>query len=124
MAGSISATTAALISAAVGAAGIGTGLYEANNASIDQSASTKANSDALLKSQQAAANQANASSLLAQQNQKLIAGVGADMDNNKPVVSTANPAVTGNILTANTNPVVAAPKSTTGTVTPTGTIGS
>ena len=61
MAGTISATTASLIAAAVGLAGTGVGAYEANNASIDNSAAQKHNADALLKQQQTAANQANLS---------------------------------------------------------------
>lgn len=61
MAGTISATTASLIAAAVAAGGIGVGAYESNNASIDQQAAQKANAAALLQSQQAQANQANLS---------------------------------------------------------------
>lgn len=59
MAATISATTASLIAAAVGAAGIGATAYETNNAGIDQRNAQKANADALTKSQQAQANQVN-----------------------------------------------------------------
>ena len=59
MAGSISATTASLIAAAVGAAGVGTGLYESVKSSDAQSDAQKANAAALKAQQQAAANQAN-----------------------------------------------------------------
>ena len=59
MAGSVSATTASLIAAVAGLAGTGVGAYEAHDASINQSAAQKASQDALVKSQQAQANQAN-----------------------------------------------------------------
>lgn len=59
MAGSISATTAALISAAVGAAGVGTGLYESSKANDASQAAAKAQQQALAQQQQAQANQAN-----------------------------------------------------------------
>ena len=59
MAGTISATTASLIAAAVGAAGVGVSAYESNDAGINQRASQKQQQDALVKSQQAQANQAN-----------------------------------------------------------------
>lgn len=59
MAGSISATTASLIAAAVGLAGTGAGIYESKVASDNASDAQKANAAALLKQQQASANQAN-----------------------------------------------------------------
>jgi hypothetical protein len=59
MAGSISATTASLIAAAVGAAGVGTGVYESVHAGNVQNDAQKANQQALLKQQQSQANQAN-----------------------------------------------------------------
>ncbi len=55
----ISATVASLIAAAVGLAGTGVGAYEANNASVDQSANQAAQKQALLQQQQTQANQAN-----------------------------------------------------------------
>ena len=59
MSGSTLATVASLIAAGVGLTGAGISAYDANNASIDQSAAQKANQQALLQQQQAQANQAN-----------------------------------------------------------------
>lgn len=59
MAGSISATTAAIISAAVGAAGVGTSIYEGVQSSNQASAAQKEQQQALLQQQQAQARQAS-----------------------------------------------------------------
>ena len=59
MAGTISATTAALIAAAVGAAGVGTGLYESHESGVNQDKALKAQQLATQQAQQAQANQAN-----------------------------------------------------------------
>lgn len=59
MAGTISATTASLIAAAIGAAGVGTGLYESHEAGVNQDKAQAANKAALLGQQQAAAKQAD-----------------------------------------------------------------
>ena len=57
----------------------------------------------------AAANQANATSLLAQTNQQLIAGVAADKKNNKLTLKTTNPAAAGNILANSPTAVTGTP---------------
>ena len=88
----------------------------ADIAAEDQAAAARAQSESNLMTEQqniekqrandaavqSAANQANASSLLAQENQKLISGVAANETNNKTTGTTTNPAVTGNLLTAQT----------------------
>lgn len=80
-----------------------------------QSESNEATEQAALEKQRAAeaatadaVNQANASSLLAQKNQMLLAGVAGDQKNNQPVNPLENPAITGNILTNNGQPTGAA----------------
>ena len=59
MSGTISATTAALIAAAVGAAGTGAGIFESVKSGDEQQAALAANQKAILDQQQAQANQAN-----------------------------------------------------------------
>src|ERR1700731_2220300 len=59
MAGSISATTASLIAAAVGLAGTGVGAYEAQDASANQASAQAQQQKALLAQQQQQAAQAN-----------------------------------------------------------------
>jgi len=59
MSGTISATTAALIAAGVGAAGVGTSIYEGQKSSDASAAATAAQQQAAQQAQQAQANQAN-----------------------------------------------------------------
>ena len=59
MAGSISATTASLIAAAVGLAGTGVGAYEAQDNAANQASAQKQQQQALLKQQQQQAAQAD-----------------------------------------------------------------
>jgi len=61
MSGTISATTASLIAAAVGAAGVGAGVYGTVQNADNASAAEAAQKAALAQSQQAQANQANLS---------------------------------------------------------------
>jgi hypothetical protein len=59
MSGTISATTAALIAAAVGAAGVGTGVFESVKSGDENSANQAAQKAQLAQEQQSAATQAN-----------------------------------------------------------------